>query len=222
MDIHAPHKPILTLQEAAVHLGIVTIGILIALSLEGILERVHHHALVAEARANIRAELHNNEAALTRLLGELPPMRKRLETGLETMNALPGDAQQASRLFAVGPGGLVYSYDIAELSTASRTTAEVTGAFGLMDYAEVKTYAAAYHRQALYNKTQDTAFGDAMSDVMSAFALGQHLDFQRATAGEIEELKQHIRLAIGNLIVQEEVGTALSAAYRRALGEEHP
>ena len=38
MDIHAPDKPILTLREAASHLTIVTVGILIALSLEGVVE----------------------------------------------------------------------------------------------------------------------------------------------------------------------------------------
>ena len=35
MEIHAPHQPILSVKEALVHLTIVTVGILIALSLEG-------------------------------------------------------------------------------------------------------------------------------------------------------------------------------------------
>jgi hypothetical protein len=38
MEIHARDKPILTLKEATVHLAIVTVGILIALSLEGLVE----------------------------------------------------------------------------------------------------------------------------------------------------------------------------------------
>ena len=50
MEIHAPRHPILTLKEALVHLCIVTIGILIALSFEGALEWVHHRQLVREAR----------------------------------------------------------------------------------------------------------------------------------------------------------------------------
>ena len=39
MEIHAPHKPILTVTEALVHLAIVTVGVLIALSLEGARQR---------------------------------------------------------------------------------------------------------------------------------------------------------------------------------------
>lgn len=55
MEIHAPEKPILTVKEAIAHLAIVTVGILIALSLEGLVEWRHHRALVREARDNISA-----------------------------------------------------------------------------------------------------------------------------------------------------------------------
>jgi hypothetical protein len=50
MESHAPEKPILTIKEAAVHLGIVTAGILIALSLEALVEYVHHRTVVRKAR----------------------------------------------------------------------------------------------------------------------------------------------------------------------------
>jgi hypothetical protein len=42
-------------------LGIVTAGILIALSLEGLLEWSHHHALVAETRQNLQDEIRNDQ-----------------------------------------------------------------------------------------------------------------------------------------------------------------
>jgi hypothetical protein len=45
MEIHAPSKPILSVREALVHLAIVTVGILIALSFEGVREYVEHRAL---------------------------------------------------------------------------------------------------------------------------------------------------------------------------------
>jgi hypothetical protein len=47
MEIHAPHKPVLTVREAIVHLAIVTVGILIALSLDGVREWREHRALAA-------------------------------------------------------------------------------------------------------------------------------------------------------------------------------
>ena len=38
MDVHAPHEPINTWRDFALHLIIVTIGLLIALSLEALVE----------------------------------------------------------------------------------------------------------------------------------------------------------------------------------------
>jgi hypothetical protein len=221
MEIHAPHKPILTLKEAAAHLVIVTAGILIALSLEGLLERQRHHALVREARANVTIELTGNKARLEKLHGELDGMKRNLERGLDVLNTLPGSraAEDAAALYRVDTGGVIHNYDIAELRTASRTTAEMTGAFGLMDYAEVQTYASAYDRQALFNRVQDQAWTSAMA----AFSLGQKLDFQKASPAAVEDAKRQLRLAIGTLIIEEEVATALIKAYERALTSEgHP
>ena len=66
MDVHAPHEPIHTWRDIALHLGIVTVGLFIALSLEAFVEHLHNRHLVAEARANIREELESNHQAAQR------------------------------------------------------------------------------------------------------------------------------------------------------------
>src|SRR6267154_938865 len=177
MEIHAPEKPILTIKEAIVHLTIVTAGILIALSLEGLLEWRHHRALVAEARANLTSEITANRKRAGELIHELPEMRARLQHGLEVLKAFSASHRNrdaVSGLFQLAPGGIVYQYDLAELRAASRTTADVTGAFGLMDYGEVREYAGVYDRQDLFNKTQDEAWRSGLA----AFSLGQSLDVE--------------------------------------------
>jgi hypothetical protein len=60
MEIHAPERPIHTLKDFALHIAIVTCGILIALGLEGIREAVHNHHLVHETRENVRFEMEIN------------------------------------------------------------------------------------------------------------------------------------------------------------------
>jgi len=212
MEIHAPHKPVLTLKEAAVHLTIVTIGILIALSLEGLLDRSRHAALVREARANVASELRSNKDKLERLISELPGMTTRIEHAIDILDRTGPDA---ARLFRIGTGSVLEGYDLAELSSASRTTAEVTGAFGLMDYAEVKKYAAAYDRQALYDKVQN----DSWNNAVAAFSLVHALDMQKASATEIADVKRQLRLAAGSLIIEQQVAVALTKGYARALGE---
>ena len=64
MEIHAPSKPILSVREALVHLAIVTVGILIALSFEGVREYVEHRELANHARENLFDEIRGNKKAL--------------------------------------------------------------------------------------------------------------------------------------------------------------
>src|ERR1035437_998277 len=57
MDIHPPMGRSESLKEIAVHILVVTIGILIALGLEGIRETWREHVAVSEARESFLAEL---------------------------------------------------------------------------------------------------------------------------------------------------------------------
>ena len=49
LDVHAPHTRMQGFKDFFLHLFTITIGLLIALSLEGCVERQHHRELVAEA-----------------------------------------------------------------------------------------------------------------------------------------------------------------------------
>ena len=86
MDIHAPDHPVLTLKQAAVHLAIVTAGVLIALSFEGVLQWSHHRALVREAKANLTTELQTNKKGLERFIGKIGPMRDKLFHAIDVVN----------------------------------------------------------------------------------------------------------------------------------------
>jgi hypothetical protein len=57
MELHAPESPIRSFKDFALHIAVVTCGILIALGLEGVRETVHNHTLVRETRENVRFEM---------------------------------------------------------------------------------------------------------------------------------------------------------------------
>src|SRR3954469_15107450 len=78
VEIHAPHKPILTVAEALVHLSIVTAGILIALSLEGARQWYEHRSLVWETRENLHREIAANKAELAGYAENAAAMQKQL------------------------------------------------------------------------------------------------------------------------------------------------
>src|ERR1044071_518176 len=96
MEIHAPEKPILTLKETIVHLAIVTAGILIALSLEGLVERQHHRSLVREARANIATEIQDNRKELQKTIDRLDGMYRRFESPAEKVDGMTTSWDQAT------------------------------------------------------------------------------------------------------------------------------
>ncbi len=107
----------------------------------------------------------------------------------------------------------------ADLRDASRTTATVTGAFGLMDYSEVKTYATVYGHQELFLRAQTTVI-ENVTRTMAAIHLLQHSD--KATARELEDWKMSLRLTLASLAVEEGLGEGLVKEYERVLKGQEP
>jgi hypothetical protein len=67
IDIHPPHQAAHSWRDIFVHLATITVGLFIALSLEGCVEWQHHRHLVHEARENIRSEMQDNQKELKAL-----------------------------------------------------------------------------------------------------------------------------------------------------------
>jgi hypothetical protein len=82
MDIHKPKVPH-SAREFLVEIGTITIGILIALSLESAVEAYHNHQLVERARIDLRAELETNRKTLATTIAEeekaTPPLASLLQ-----------------------------------------------------------------------------------------------------------------------------------------------
>ena len=119
MEIHAPEGPVLTLEQSVVHLAIVTAGVVIALSLEGLVESSHQRSLVREASANLTSELQPNQQELERFIGKIEPMRTKLLHAIEVISAVPApdSVQEAQSLFRPGsnPNFLMVPWDRADL-----------------------------------------------------------------------------------------------------------
>ena len=75
-DIHLPHKSIHGLREFFLHLFTITVGLLIAVQIESLVEWRHHLHLAAEARAALRVEIESNLKDL-----------KNVQPGLKTWRA---------------------------------------------------------------------------------------------------------------------------------------
>ena len=102
----------------------------------------------------------------------------------------------------------------AELKDASRTTAEVTGAFGYMEYAEVERFAAVYGLQAAFNRAQERANESFVTTFAGAWLLANP---EKADPAAVKQWKTQIALTLAALTVEEQIGQQLVKRYTQAL-----
>lgn len=140
MDIHPIHGPVLTLREFFTHLLIITLGILIALSLEGLLEWQHHRSLLREARENISTEIERNKKAVAADLEKLHTTETQLQEIVSTIQKMESDHTIKVDQLRFGGG-------FSTLSFTSWNTANRSGAIGYMPYDEVEKYTEIYDTQ---------------------------------------------------------------------------
>jgi len=149
LDIHAPDHPILSLKEFFVHIAVVTVGILIALSLEGVREIVHDRRLVRETRENFHAELsydlaHDDHeySAVLRAENQL----KQLIADLPQLAKVQPD-QIAIRLAQINNPGYFFTQN-------SWQAALSTGALAHMSTDDVMTYSSVFESIRIYSNFQ--------------------------------------------------------------------
>jgi hypothetical protein len=154
MEIHGPEGPTNSFKDFLIHIVIVTIGILIALGLEGIRETIYVHRLLRDARENFRVELHGNRqhldlelkndtltlAQLDQIIADLPNLRK-------------NPAQFQERVAKLYPSGYFFSSSRWEAALS-------TGALGHMSVDEINRYAEANFLVHAYTTLESQANND--------------------------------------------------------------
>lgn len=208
MEIHAPHEPILSVKEALIHLGIVTIGILIALSLEGLVEWQHHRHLIAEANENITHELEDNEREVRSFLSAVPTLRADETAIIRFIDA-------ALAHHAPQHGQLTLNFIRSDISTASWTTAQTMGALGLMNYQDVKRYAAVYELQGEFMRLQSRTI-DSVISAMTVFAQNEEPD--KLPAADLQAEREKLLNVMSELEAEKQTGQALDKRYQSVLG----
>jgi len=66
IDVHPPHQPVHTWKDFLIHMSAICLGLLIAIGLEQVVEIIHHHNQVVEARKALRDEQTANEQLFAR------------------------------------------------------------------------------------------------------------------------------------------------------------
>lgn len=208
MEIHAPDKPIHSRKEFLFHMLTVVLGILIALTLDGIVTWGHHRVLVREARANIATELRNNKEIIQKAVPEILAREKQLQDVILTI-----DQVEKGRKLTTGHIG--YTFASYEIYSTAWKTASVSGAVTHMEYDQLKAYTDAYDLQQDFLTVQAQGFA-SVGDLAAAMHLFEQ-DLTKVPQGRLEEAQ---RQAVKILTIQktlENVSAGLILAYDNAL-----
>ena len=138
MEFHLPQQPIRSLRDVVTHLGVITLGILIALGLEQCVAARHRASLAAEAIAGFRRELTDNRAEVQEVVSKMPELRAQIQAQIAQLTALAAPGA------GIAPPIKYPGIDFNLVSTASWDTAVATQALNEIPYEKAKGYVEAY------------------------------------------------------------------------------
>jgi hypothetical protein len=213
LDVHPPHEPVHGWRDFLLHILTITIGLLIALGLEGCVEWQHHRHLVHEAEASLHAEIASNAKDIPDALSNLHKNQDDLKHDVEVLKyVIRNHKPPADEHMAIGSG-------IQTFADVSWRTAQSTSALSYMPYARAEEYADIYATQTeLYNAEQQAA-RDAIISLAPFMNLGdKDPDLSEAQANE---MKPKIEVLQGQLTLVGSVMNSLDTAYKKFLAA-HP
>jgi hypothetical protein len=214
LDVHPPHEAAHSWRDILIHLATITIGLFIALSLEGCVEWQHHRHLVREARENIRTEIEDNQKELHSAIQNIHEEQAQVKHDLEALKTLRSNSNAR---------GLSVTLRFASslMQNASWNTARETGAFGFMGYPEVKRYAEIYDQQTEFAKQTE----DVTSAYTNSFSVLQVFDLDEKEAPstkrqDIDAAIQKVLAVQSELMVYDSVATELDRMYSKVLQQK--
>jgi len=213
LDVHPPHEPVHGWRDFFLHLTIITIGLLIALSLEGLVEWQHHRHLVHEAEASMGAEIRANSQTVKQSLDEVHKQQGTLKQDISVLKFIERNKK------APKDAGLEITFNISPLRNVSWLTAQSTGALSHMPYGAAEEYAEIYGTQALLDSAEQQAARDAI------LALGPLATVDDAapdpTEGHAREMREKVQVFEGQLLLVDSVLKGLDHSYTKFLAA-HP
>jgi len=165
VEVHAPHQPILSLKEFLVHLLAITIGLLIAVGIEGCVELYREHSLVKEARRTLHEEIHYNSAKLADALPEVETEKTTVADSIKFLTRIVEHPKDK----AAQTGSISANYSLVGLHDTAWKTAQATNALAYMPYAEAQRYSDIYGSQKDFTDQENKLVEDE-AQLLGVFA----------------------------------------------------
>jgi hypothetical protein len=209
LDVHAPHEPILGWRDFLVHLFTITVGLLIALSLEGMVEWFHHRHLVHEAETSLYGEIQGNAKDLKDAVTDLHKQRDDLKHDVVVLNQVIRSGKTPEHEH------MEIAFHIKTFDNLGWKTAQATGAAAYMPYANAQEYAGIYATQDELAESEKQAARDAI------LSLAPFMDNDNKgpnfTAADAKAMKEKIEILEGQILLVDSLMSSLDQQYTKFL-----
>jgi len=153
LDVHPPHESAHSVGDFFLHLFTITIGLLIAVGIEGAVTRHEHKKLADEARETMHAEIQRNESNAKDVLKDIVDQRKKMGHNLDLLKRVQdGEKPTDTSLDA--------SYGVKGFEHTAWRTAQATGALSYMPYEEANRFSSIYETVETFEKAEEVLAED--------------------------------------------------------------
>jgi hypothetical protein len=204
LDVHPPHKAIGGTGEFFLHLFTITIGLLIAVGIEGCVERYGHHELAAEARRTMTAEIRNNASSMNDALKDIAREQDKNAANLLSIQKYQLQPRDPAD-FNIDIG-----YSVEGLHDTAWKAAQATGALGYMPYKQSERFSDIYGAEETFLKEQDQLADDEAQfmGTLQEYHVGKGkmtVDGANAMAKQVGIMQGHLlTLKLGARFLQDE------------------
>ena len=202
MEVHSPEYPIHTWRQFLIHMGTITLGLVIALGLEQAAEWAHHRHQLHVAEDNLQIELEANRTTLAHDEAQLRESGGQL---LGILHAIDLVRQHGN------PTGMKAQWVWSDLQSAAWETARNTGATSFMSYSQAQEFADRYHQQELVNAQAD-AYIRGIYLVTVPFAGGKKPE--QLTPADLDRMQQATESALADLAHLQALCRGLDQQYK--------
>jgi hypothetical protein len=137
VELHVPHESIRSIKDFLVHIGIVTVGIIIALGLGQLVEAYHRSRMAAETLQGFRREIVFAESQVKLVLDAIPAWRTQIDADIAGLSAPPAQGTDQEPIRYPEPAFQI-------IRKASWDTAIATQIVGTLPPDKVRGYELAY------------------------------------------------------------------------------
>jgi hypothetical protein len=215
IDVHPPHDPIHGWRDFLLHLTTITIGLLIALSLEGLVERHQHRRLVREAEASLHAEIQANVKDFSNTIADLHKQQDSLKNDATVLRYIMKNHKAPEH------SSLDIHFSITTFADVGWKTAQSTGALSYMPYDRAQEYAGIYSTQAELLAAEQQAARDAIISLAPMVNGADDEHDPDPTGGQAGSIKEKIEVLQGQLILVNALMNDLDGGYKKFLAK-HP